>query len=138
MKTARLAVAQLSTASMGKFDGNLKHEPKKKKLPGDKKPLLPTEKVSDKDRDLEIVRFVLAVFPHIAVVNTHTLSVWPALITQSPNAPPFTQDASLTPPRTHTDAHRRHRCHGHSCILFLCHPLRFRWPLSALQACAGR
>ena len=101
MKTARLAVAQLSTASMGKFDGNLKHEPKKKKLPGDKKPLLPTEKVSDKDRDLEIVRFVLAVSPHIAVVNTHSLCLACINHTVTKRTPFHTRCVTHSPTHTH-------------------------------------
>lgn len=59
LKTARLSVAQLSTASMGKFDRGIKHEPKKKKLPGEKVALLPTEKITDKARDLDIIKRVL-------------------------------------------------------------------------------
>lgn len=62
MKAARLAVASISTASMGKFDKRLagaspKEQPKE--LPGAKKRPLPNEQHGDKARDLDVIRRVL-------------------------------------------------------------------------------
>jgi hypothetical protein len=84
MKAARLAVASISTASMGKvrcqllwcleagtlatigcvpqFDRTLEGEGKaalKRKLPGEKKRVLPSEKLSDRSRDLSVISKVL-------------------------------------------------------------------------------
>lgn len=59
MKAARLAVAQVSTASMGKFDNELPGEPKKKRQIGPRKKRLPVEKLDHKSRDLSVLRRVL-------------------------------------------------------------------------------